>query len=105
MKKSGFVRAGASVVIYHKGSEVATMKMGMGGRAEVYNTEMAGLMMGAKIAIDYISKCAKTLFCVVDNSNSHDLSMQYGFQIMTLFNVCLRSTSFKGFKYMMQTLL
>ena len=39
MKKSGFARAGASVVIYHKGSEVTTMKIGMGGRAEVYDAE------------------------------------------------------------------
>ena len=51
-----------------------------------------------------ISKRAKTPFCIVDNTNSHDLSMQYGFQIITLFNVCIRSTSFLSFKYMMRTL-
>ena len=70
MKKSGFARVGASVVVYHKGSEVATMKMGMGGRVEVYDAEMAGLMMGVKIAVDYARSHAqiKHLHFYTDNS-------------------------------------
>ena len=36
--------------MYHKGEEVKTRKMGMGGRAEVYNAEMAALMVGGKMA-------------------------------------------------------
>ena len=50
MKKGVFRRAGAGVVMYHKGVEVKARKMGMGGRAEVYDAEIAALMIGGKIA-------------------------------------------------------
>jgi ribonuclease HI len=50
LKKNGFSRAGAGVVMYHKGVEVKARTMGLGGNAEVYDAEMAGLMMGSKMA-------------------------------------------------------
>jgi len=53
IKKRGFPQVGAAVVGYHNGEEVFSETMGMGGRAEVYDAEMAGLMMGAKLASRY----------------------------------------------------
>jgi len=69
MKKSGFARAGASVVIYHKGSEVTTMRMGWEEERK-YTTRRAGLMLGAKIAVDYARSHAqiKHLHFYTDNS-------------------------------------
>lgn len=55
VKKRKFPQVGAAAVGYHKGVEVFTEKVGMGGRAEVYNTEMAGLKMGASRATKYIT--------------------------------------------------
>jgi len=53
MSKSGFPRAGARVVMYHKGLEVKSRMMRMGGGAEVYDGEKVGLMMGAKRAVRF----------------------------------------------------
>jgi len=53
VKKRGFPQVGAAAVGYHNGEEVFSRTMGMGGRAEVYDAEMAGLMMGAKLALKY----------------------------------------------------
>ena len=53
IKKRGFPQVGATVVSYHNGEEVFLETMGMGGRTEVYDTEMAGLMMGVKLALRY----------------------------------------------------
>jgi len=36
VKRKGFPQVGAAAVRYHKGIEVFSKKMGMGGRAEVY---------------------------------------------------------------------
>ena len=55
MKKKGFPQVRAAAVGYHKGTEVFSKTMGMGGRAEVYDAEMAGLMMGAKQATRFIA--------------------------------------------------
>jgi flavin reductase (DIM6/NTAB) family NADH-FMN oxidoreductase RutF len=48
--RKGFSQVGAAAVGYHKGTEVFSEKMGMGGRAGVYDAEMAGLMLVAKLA-------------------------------------------------------
>ncbi|CAA7267947.1 unnamed protein product [Cyclocybe aegerita] len=53
IKKSGFSRTGAAAVVYHEGREINSEKMGIGERAEVYDAEMAGLMMGARMAVKY----------------------------------------------------
>jgi len=53
VKKRGFSQVGAAVVRYHKGVEVFYRKLGMGGRAKVYDVEMAGLMLGVKLASSF----------------------------------------------------
>lgn len=45
MKKNGFTRTGASAVLYHQNKEVQTAQLGLGGRAEVYDDELAGLLI------------------------------------------------------------
>lgn len=47
-------QVGAAAVGYHVGEEVFMGKMGMGGRAEVYDAEMAGLKMGAGMTTKYV---------------------------------------------------
>ena len=70
VKKKGFPQVGAAAVGYHKGTEVFSKTMGMGGRAEVYDAEMAGLMMGAKQATRFITSHPEiTKICYfVDNA-------------------------------------
>jgi len=70
VKKKGSPQVGAAAVGYHKGVEVFSKKMGMGGRAEVYDTEMAGLMMGANLAARFTTNHLeiKKAFYFVDNS-------------------------------------
>jgi hypothetical protein len=53
VKKKEFTQVGAAVVRYHKGVEVFSKKIRMGGKAEVYDVEMAGLMMGTKSAMRF----------------------------------------------------
>jgi ribonuclease HI len=48
--KSGFKRIGAACVVYHMNEEVNSNKMGLGGHAEVYDAELAALMMGISTA-------------------------------------------------------
>jgi hypothetical protein len=50
--------------------EVFSKTMGMGGRAEVYDAEMAGLMMGAKLASRFTTSHPeiKQVFYFVDNA-------------------------------------
>jgi ribonuclease HI len=43
----GFPRTGAAMVMYHEDRETKTQQMGLGGNAEIYDAEMAGLMMAA----------------------------------------------------------
>lgn len=54
VKKKGFPQVGAGAVRFHEGEEVFVGRMGLGGRAEVYDAEMAGLKMGADLATKYI---------------------------------------------------
>jgi len=58
------------VVGYHKGIEVFSRKMGMGGRAKVYNGEMAGLALGTKMAsnFDQNHPDITQIYYFVDNS-------------------------------------
>ena len=53
MKKLGFLHVGTAAVEYHNGVEVFVKKMGMGGRPEVYDAEMAEVIMGANKAARY----------------------------------------------------
>jgi len=70
VKRKGFPQVSAAAVGYHKGIEVFSKKMGMGGRAKVYNAEMVGLMLGAKLAANFIMNHPKItkLYYYVDNS-------------------------------------
>lgn len=70
VKKKGFPQVGAGAVGYHEGREVFVGRMGMGGRAEVYDAEMAGLKMGASLAVKYIANHPEisTIHYFVDNS-------------------------------------
>ena len=70
VKKNEFPQVREAAVGFHKGKEVFHKRMGMGGRAEVYNTEMAGLMMGARLAARFTTsqpEITKVIF-FVDNS-------------------------------------
>jgi len=70
IKKKGFPQASTAVVGYHKGEEIFSKKLGMGGRAGVYNVEMAGLMMGTKLASRFTTTHLeiKQIVYFVDNS-------------------------------------
>lgn len=70
VKKRGFPQVGAAAVGFHGGEEVFTEKMGMGGRAEVYDAEMAGLKMGASKAAKFITNHpeVKNIHFFVDNA-------------------------------------
>jgi len=70
VKKKGFPQVGAAAVGFHKGEEVFHKKMGMGGRAEVYDAEMAGLMMGVKLGARYTTNHPEIMKIIffVDNS-------------------------------------
>ena len=69
VKKGGFLQVGAAVG-FHKGEEVFHKKIGMGGRAEVYDAEMAGLMMGAKLGAKFTARHPeiKKVVFFVDNA-------------------------------------
>ena len=56
VKKNSFLQVGAAAVGFHKGEEVFHKRMEMGGRAEVYDAEMAGLMMGAKLVANFTTR-------------------------------------------------
>ena len=53
LKRSGFQRTGAGTVGYHNGNEVFHLQMGLGGHAEIFDAELAGLMMAAHRATAY----------------------------------------------------
>jgi len=44
------------VVGYHQGREVFHRKLGLGGSAEVYDTELAGLVTGLSESISFVYK-------------------------------------------------
>jgi len=69
VKRKGFPQVSTAAVGYHKGIEVFSKKMGM-GRAEVYDAEMAGLMLGAKLAANFIMNHPEITnrYYFVDNS-------------------------------------
>ena len=50
----GFRRVGAGVVIYHEEAEVYARSMGLGAKAEVYDGELTGLLMGARGASKFL---------------------------------------------------
>ena len=54
LKRSGFQWTGAGIVGYHNRSEVFHLQMGLGGHAEIFDAELAGLMMAAHRASAYI---------------------------------------------------
>ena len=63
----GFLQVRAAAVGFHKGKEVFHKRMGMGGRAEVHDAEMAGLMMGARLAARFTTsqpEITKVIFFV-----------------------------------------
>jgi len=70
VRRKGFPQVSAAVVGYHKGIEVFSKKMGMGGRAKVYDAEMAGLMLGAKLASTFIKNHPEVtkIHYFIDNS-------------------------------------
>jgi len=69
VRKRGFLQVGAAAVGYHEGVEVFWGKMGMGGRAEVYDAEMAGLKMGTSMATKFIANHPEFLnIHYIDNS-------------------------------------
>ncbi len=70
IKKNGFTRTGASAVLYRQNREVKSTQLGLGGRAEVYDGELAGLLIGAKEAIRYQkdNPTIKHLHFFADNS-------------------------------------
>lgn len=47
INKSGFFRAGAATVAYYLGNEIEFGQLGLGGHTEVFNAEMAALMLAA----------------------------------------------------------
>ena len=49
-------RAGAGIIGLHKGREVFREKVGLGTSAEVYDTEMMGLMKAATLGIQYAGR-------------------------------------------------
>jgi ribonuclease HI len=52
--RAGFSRCGAAATAYNKDVEVFSAQMGLGGHTEVYDAEMAALVMGATKAAEYI---------------------------------------------------
>ena len=72
IKKNGFTRTGASAVLYHQNTEVKTAQLGLGGRAEVYDGELAGLLIGAREALRYQkdNPVIKHLHFFADNSSA-----------------------------------
>jgi ribonuclease HI len=72
IKKSGFTRTGASAVLHHQDTEVKTAQLGLGGRAEVYDGELAGLMLGAREALRYQkdNPAIKHFYFFADNSSA-----------------------------------
>ncbi|KAJ3516558.1 hypothetical protein NMY22_g14182 [Coprinellus aureogranulatus] len=53
VRKAGFTRVGAGVVLYHQGREVKNKILGLGGHAEVFDGEMAALAMGMNLATNF----------------------------------------------------
>jgi ribonuclease HI len=53
--KHGFFRVGAAAVAYHMGNENGSIKLGLGGHAEVFDAEMAALAKAASIASNIIT--------------------------------------------------
>ena len=51
-----FRRVGSAVVGYHQGREVFHQKLGLGGLAEVYDAELAGLVTGLSESISFAYK-------------------------------------------------
>jgi ribonuclease HI len=68
----GFTKTGAASVVYHENVEVNTNKMSLGGRATSFDAEMAGLMLGAKIASKYGRRRTLTnhIYIFVDNTSA-----------------------------------
>ena len=59
-----------AAVGYHKGTEVFSKTMGMGGKAKVYDAELVGLMMGARLATKFATTHLEItkIFYFVDNT-------------------------------------
>ena len=55
-KIHGFRRVGSGTALYHQNVEVKSEMLGLGGRSEVYDSEMAALAMGARAAIQYTTQ-------------------------------------------------
>ncbi|KAJ3502271.1 hypothetical protein NMY22_g18642 [Coprinellus aureogranulatus] len=53
IRKAGFTRVGAGIVLYHQGQEVKSKTLGLGGHAEVFDGEMAALAMGMNLATNF----------------------------------------------------
>jgi len=51
-----FHRVGSAVVGYYQGREVFHQKLGLGGSAEVYDAELAGLVTGLSESISFAYK-------------------------------------------------
>ena len=49
-----FCQVGSVVVEYHQGIKVFYQKLGLGGSAKVYNTELTGLVTGLSESISFV---------------------------------------------------
>ena len=68
----GFPRTGAAAVIYHQDQEIKTRQMGLGGNSEIYDAEMAGLMMAAKTTCKHAKRqnTINHIFLFADNTSA-----------------------------------
>jgi ribonuclease HI len=66
----GLPRTGAAMVVYYQDEEVKTKQMGLGGNSEVYDAEMAGLMMAAAATCKLAKRKnnANHIFLFADNT-------------------------------------
>lgn len=69
-KVHSFYRSGAAAVLFHKDREVKALKKSIGGRASIYDAEMAGLAMAAKSACRFAKRktCINHIFIFADNN-------------------------------------
>ena len=54
INRAGFFRIGAAAAVFHRGNEVSSGRLGLGGHAEVFDAEMAALAIGATKADEFI---------------------------------------------------
>ncbi|KAF5314375.1 hypothetical protein D9619_011893 [Psilocybe cf. subviscida] len=72
VNKNGFRRVGAATVAFWNGQEIKHTCMGLGGHAEVYDGELAALMMGITMAVNESQRNPdiKHIHIYTDNSSA-----------------------------------